>query len=121
MFDNPVTLRQLVEQSHPSGSARSKYPETLQRRIADYVHQQRLLEVSYVELSRQIGLSPTTLSKWARKFPQPESSFLPVHIRDTEPPRAAHPQPRISITSPNGWTIQGLDRNDLTAIIGRLS
>lgn len=120
MPDSPATLRQLVEKNQP-GSSRSKYPEELQRRIAAYVHQQRILEVSYVELSRQIGLTPTTLSKWARKFPQPEPAFLPVHIRDTKEPRFEWPEPRISISSPNGWTIQGLDRNDLIAIIGRLS
>ena len=119
MPDSASTLRELVEKTQLSTS-KPKFSEDIRGRIADYVHQQRLLGQSYTDISRDIGLTPTTLSKWARKSEPRKSAFLPVHIRETEEPPKERVETTISITSPHGWLIQGLDVHALTAIIGCL-
>jgi hypothetical protein len=119
MPDSLATLRELVEKNRP-GPTTPKYMEDIRKRVADYVHQQRLLNVTYTVLSKQIGLSPTTLAKWVRKYKPPKPVFLPVQVRDTQRPQTRPDGATFSITSPNGWLIQGLDIDALTALIGRM-
>ncbi len=119
MSDSAATLRELVEKKR-LGPTTPKYTEDIRKRVVDYVHQQRLLNVTYTDLSKQIGLSPTTLAKWARKYESQKPAFLPVHVRDNQPIQTRSAGASFSITSPKGWRIQGLDLEALTAIIGRI-
>ena len=119
MSDTPSRLHELVEK-HRSGKTRPRFPEELQRRVTAYVHKQRAKNVPYIILSKQIGLSATALAKWAQKYPPPATGdFLPVRV--VAAPSALVTNNTISITSPNGWNIKGLDIHGLIAVIGNIT
>jgi len=81
-----------------------RYPKDLKQRLIDYVRRQRDGGTTWAILSDQLGLPATTLSKWLKPKPPPDSSaaFVPVVVADDAQ------QEHVAIVAPNGWRIEGL-------------
>lgn len=124
MPETSATIQELVRAQSPLQG--QGYPPAVRARVVRYVRRRRAAGLTWTALALEVGLSTTTLSNWSRDSlsdPEPsESAFLPVRITPTPP--ATPPAPAsatLSLTSPTGWRIDGLDLPSLTQLLPALS
>jgi len=122
MSDSAKSIHKFVRTHRPTEG--QGYSSAVRARVVRYVRPRRASGQTWTALSLEVGLSTTTLIQWCRDEqdePQAEApTFLPVHIAPTPPPPAPAPV-RLSLTSPNGWRVDGLDLASLAQLLPVLS
>lgn len=114
MATNKDQLRRLraeVERIGGRGTGR-RYSPSLKARICGYARRQREAGESIGRIAAQIGISEPTLTAWLRTAP----SMLPVVVR----PSAAT-APTLRVLGPGGLVIEGLDLDQLAALIAKVA
>ena len=105
-----------------------RYPEPFRRRVVAYADK-RLKEVSAIALERELDVPWATVRRWCREAREDQalaaqtSPEALVPVRLTSPPSATSPVNTgdLKATTPKGWTIEGLDVDQLCQLIERLS
>ena len=115
MPDTARELRALLDE-HRAYATHAGYPQSVRSRVGAYVRQRRQAGVLWVTLSDELGVSTTALSNWMKIAPP---TFLPVpHTPPTPPPA---PRPALTLTSPNGWRVDGLTLEQIAALMGAMA
>jgi AraC-like DNA-binding protein len=124
MPDTHESLHEFIRAHRPAEG--QGYSPAVRSRVVRYVRSRRAAGLTWTALSQEVGLSTTTLSNWCRDahdtpLPQ-EPAFLPVHISTAPTPPPPAPAPvQLSLTSPNGWRVDGLDLASLAQLLPVLS
>ena len=100
-----------------SGRARTNYPPELRRQIIETTRSLRDGGWSWHSITEALGLSEKALRHLMKRWENSnqQDSMRPVTI-------AARPVPttRLTLTSPNGWRIEGLDVDTAAALLAKL-
>lgn len=93
---------------------KQSYRPELKARIIAYVEQRRSAGASQSAISREVGVKWTTLRRWLSK--KPSTALVPVQVRDS----VAESSPRLTIVSPSGFRLEGLDAREAVALFRTL-
>jgi AraC-like DNA-binding protein len=94
----------------------TRVPEAVRERVLEYAFAERAEDKSWATLARELGLSSSTLQRWASgasRRPAPLRRVRVVGERRSEPPR-------VVLVSPAGYRLEGLDPEQALAMLGRL-
>ena len=123
MSDSAKSIHQFVRDHRPPGG--QSYSSAVRSRVVRYVRPRRASGQTWTALALEVGLSTTTLIQWCREDQDEsqaeEPTFLPVHITTAPTPPPAPAAVRLSLTSPNGWRVDGLDLASLAQLLPVLS
>jgi hypothetical protein len=113
--DSLAELRQLLRTHRPRRS-RDGYPVDVREAVVAAAPAYREAGWTPNGLAVELGLAPTTLAKWLRQ--SVASSFRQVSIVS-----APVPWTRVSLTliTPGGFRLEGLDLDTAAALVARLS
>lgn len=107
-------LRQLLSAHRPRRSS-DGYPTHVRLSVATVAAELRAAGWSDTRLGRELGVAATTVALWLRR-PAP-SSFRPVEVVDD----ALHHAPAtLTLVTPHGYRLEGLDLGAATALLARL-
>lgn len=87
------------------------------------------------DVAAEVGISAPTLRSWLHRAPTVDFAFRPVVTPEnpTQTPSTAiahrpsalvastPPAPALTLTSPSGWRVEGLDLDGLLAVLGRVA
>jgi len=122
MAEDPAVLAGLLVE-HRKTDSRVGYPPQLRRRVGSYVARRRAEGVKFSGLASELGVTRTTLAKWARMWAVPESggfsevvvvaSAAVVPSAVVVPSSAVLPaEPEaadvLQVVSPSGFTLRGI-------------
>jgi hypothetical protein len=110
---------------------RADYTPALQQKAMDWARARFREGWSHDRVASALGVASSTLSRWKTRTPTTpgkESSFRAVEVvtSEVEVVRAAPldaPQataPRLTLLSPAGYRVEGLDLDGLAVLLGRL-
>ena len=95
-----------------------RYPEDLQQEAVSYAKASRQRGDSLLAISRDLGVPAVTLSRWFQRAHDPE--FHRVEI--VTPGHAAMGSAAgVTVTTPSGMRIEGLDLDSLITLLRQLS
>ncbi len=108
-----------------SGLSRSRctepYPVDLRRRIADLTDEWVRSGRSLGELSRLLGIRPTTLRRWCegRVAVRTSTSLVPVRVKEerSHSELKVDPVAQVVVVSPMGWRLEGLSAVEAIAVV----
>lgn len=110
-----AALRRLLHEHRPR-CARDGYPAAVRRRVAEAARGLIADGCTNHRAAGQLGLAPTTLARWLDEPDSPAAVFVPVVVRP-EGPAAARPV----LVTPGGYRVEGLDVEQLAALLSRLA
>ena len=88
-----------------------RYPDALRRLAVEHCLERRRARCAYSTIAEELGISALTLSRWrAQTEGPPKPGFREVHVE--EPASAMSPPwsiPMLSVVTPNGVRVEGLD------------
>lgn len=108
---------ELRQAGHPGTS----YPDDFKVMVASYAHLRRTEGDKWALISDRIPVSSTTAQKWVRQH-RP-GSMVPVLVGPTPSmatPFPAPAAPELTLTTPNGFRLSGIDLDQATQLLGRL-
>ncbi|GEM_PF-5152404 len=88
------------------------YPETLRLNVGKYVVRCRNGNESWSAIQRKLGLGKNTIKNWAEKIPR---DIQPIKIKHAV--QSMEKVNAITITSPKGWKIEGLNFKKATLLL----
>ena len=119
------SLRSELVRSRPKRSSQG-FPPELRERVAAFAREQRPKGIATSALAKQLGISRQALQTWLgerpvprrpKAPPPPTKTLLPVQlVPDLDP----EPQPVFVLTSPRGYTVEGLGLLVLADLLERL-
>ena len=113
MADTSRSLRALIKQHRGEVATKGGFPVEVRERVGRHIRRRRQAGVHWSKLATELGLSPATMTNWMKAVPEPQSVFLPVPVeKRTQPPLA-----NLTVTSPAGWRIDGLNIDQLAQLI----
>jgi hypothetical protein len=120
MLETVEAVRDLVQSSRPEPLSRG-YPSSVRRQVGVWLRAQRDAGALWSRLGRQLGISATSASNWARALAAPEedrASFLPVQV--IEDPSSTPTNTRPVLWTPTGYRVEGLDPQLLLQLLRNL-
>jgi transposase-like protein len=93
---------------------KQSYSPELKARIVAYVEQRRAAGFSQRVVSEEVGVKWTTLRRWVSKTPT--TALVPVAVRPSAPTRTVE----LSLVTPSGYRLEGLDAPDAVALFRAL-
>lgn len=102
------TMTELAEAV--SSRPKRRYEVSLKQRIMHFVAQERLSGRSWSSLSTGLGVAEQTLKKWSREQDPPRCRLL--HVRTVSASTGL-----VSVVSPSGWKIEGLDLSQALQLV----
>jgi transposase-like protein len=119
-------LREEIDLLGPRSPSR-RYPPEVKARIVEWVRAQRKAGIGRVEVCESLSISWQTLAQWLRDVDAAEEApvgepLQPVRVVE-KPPRAvsARREARaLTLRTPQGFVIEGLDVEDVAALLRRL-
>lgn len=118
MVDTAETLGAELRRSRPKVSG-DGFPPELRERVGRWVSIQEASGIKLAVLAQQLGISTTTARSWARAAgsgtPPGSGQFLPVVLRPAEASEAQCVGPTLH--TPQGYRVNGLDLNELIAVL----
>lgn len=106
-------LRELRRELAACERGRGKrYPTTLQQRIKDWAQREIARGASTRRAAEAIALHPETLRKWLLGDAC-ATALVPVEVVAEE----AAPARRVSVVSPAGYRVEGLDLAEVAALL----
>ena len=116
----------VVRKSHVRREYRGQaYPSWVRSHAVSLARELGTLGVGVREASRRLDLRWETLERWLHAEDDGPSSLVPVRLTDevrVAAPAAAQQcsEPSLSVVSPDGWRIVGLDLAGVVAVMERL-
>jgi hypothetical protein len=119
MATDSTELARLLTQHRPRHDS-DGFPAWLRSRVAAYVVEERAAGAGFPILRDELGVSITTLRRWADRYPLADSGgFSPVLVTDSAPldlsttPTTLENEhddraPDIFLASPHGFSLHGL-------------
>jgi hypothetical protein len=95
-----------------------RYPEELHQEAVSYAKARRQRGDSILAICRDLGVNPVTLTRWLRRADDPE--FRRVEIVTSGQPVMGSAV-GVTVTTPSGIRIEGLDLESLIALLQRLA
>ena len=131
-----LTLASTLRQHKPT-SASVGYPPWLRAKVGSYVRERREAGARVTKLSDELGVSTTTLIRWARITQSHQGGGFAEVVATTPASRAglaraaspvtaeSRPSPSsrvgpVHITSPQGFSLHGLSFEQAVAVLSRL-
>ena len=112
------SLHHTITRLRGTTSRRSvRYPASLRREILGFARHRRSAGESLKEIARDLGLPWQTLHRWLERSPR--RRFRPVAVV-ASPPESADSGPAITIVSPQGFRVEGLDLASAADLLKRL-
>lgn len=114
-------LRALVAQ-HRAAPAAAGFPLAIRQAVASHALPRHQNGERWSQIGADLGLSSTTIVNWTRELSAspPKSSgspsFVPVLLTDVRPV-----SPTLTLLSPSGFRIEGLDLDTAVALLQRLA
>lgn len=109
-------LRRLLAAHRPRRS-RDGYPAHVRTAVVTAASELRKAGWTPTRLARELGLAATTLGLWLR---EPAAlTFRPVTVVPTVPPLA--PTRTLTLVTPGGWRVEGLDVDSAALLLARLA
>ncbi len=97
------------------GRGAARYAAAARDLACEYAAKARQQGRSWAEVSRELGLAPMTLRKWCGSKPQ--AQLVPVTVTAAAPIRGSC---SIAVVTPGGLRIEGLDVQDVVALVRAL-
>lgn len=108
-------LRRLLHQHRPR-CARDGYPAAVRRRVAAAARGLVADGWTPHRVAGRLGLAATTLARWLDADDSDRTAFVPVVVR-SDAPAALQPV----LVTPAGYRVEGLDVEQLAALLPRLA
>jgi hypothetical protein len=99
-----------------AGGAGKRYSVEL-RRLAVAVAQERSAE-PLSRIARELGVSVVSLQRWIER--EEPARFRPVQVLATAEPDHSGPARGLSLITPRGYRVEGLDAASLATLLGAL-
>jgi len=109
--------RSLLRRTRPQRSC-DGYPAEVRTATTDLAWDLLDEGWSHSRIARDLGLSAGTLTRWLEQSDEPQRGFVPVFV---PPMTTAQPSCTLSVVSPAGYRIEGLDLDGAIAALARLS
>ena len=114
-----LRFRQKEYRSHPRRPRNAiRYPLSLQRRVVAYTRRCQAEGKSQWGIARELGLGQETLRDWMGR--QPEAGFRRVAVAAAvsvvSPPKKK-PDSALVLVTPKGYRVEGLDQENLAALL----
>ena len=109
--------RALLERTRPAHNP-DGYPDEVRDQIANLASAQREGGNSRSQIARGLGISRTTLTRWLGEESPRSPGFVPV---EASVPAVPSSSPTLSLVSPTGFRIEGLDLEGAILALARLS
>lgn len=119
---NLESIRAALQALEPRGVT-TRIPDSVRRRVVDYVLAERQRGQSWAELGKALGLSTTTLQRWSHNhaLDQKNNALLPVTVIGTgEPLRNSAQDGKLVAVGASGVRIEGLDLNQAIELLRAL-
>jgi DNA invertase Pin-like site-specific DNA recombinase len=109
-------LRRRIE-GRPGGRHAGMHGQ-LREDVVAYVRSRVASGVTQVQIARELGVTQTSVSRWCRAMKGVETSALvPVEIVDAI---GAQRSSRVTVVSPRGLRVEGLDLDAVCVVLARL-
>ena len=114
-------IQATYEQIQATKSRNECYPESFKQLVADYAHPLRHRGWSWRVIADTLPISSTSVRRWTLDYQRSTraSTMLPVIVRD-EPQDTHTGDVSLTLTSPNGFRVDGLDVEQLTHLLTKL-
>ena len=101
--------------------AKDGVPLPLLQQLARYIHQRHTDGLSFAAISRELGVSASSVFRWFRLLPaessgEPLPSLVPVQL----PPTPTPPQALPVLISPRGFRVEGLSLHQIQFLLSEL-
>lgn len=125
MPETMASLRTELVRRRPKRSSQG-FPPELRERVAAFVRVERSSGISTSALAKQLGISRQALRTWLGEQPVPrrpkgaaaaEGTFVPVQV---VPGPVDGPPATFGLTSPRGYTVEGLGLSELAVLLERV-
>ena len=116
MLDIP-TAHALLSQTRPRRS-RDGYPSRVRAQVTALAASELASGHSVSSTARRLGLAASTLARWLDAEPDATPGFVPVVLPEVQAPSHSSP---ISVVTPAGFRVEGLDLDGVVAMLRRLS
>jgi len=118
--------RELAAHRRRNGSQRARTPAELKRRILAFADDARSVGWMWKDIAEAVGVHRKTFGSWrSTVVTRSVTTMVPVDIVDDEPrERPSRPigsgMP-VSVVSPTGWRVEGLDVRSAVTLLRSLS
>jgi transcriptional regulator with XRE-family HTH domain len=121
MDDRARRFRTAALRYHRGKSGRGiRYPEELHQEAVSYAKARRQRGDSLLAISRDLGVKPVTLSRWLQRAHDPEFRRVEL-VTSGHPTLGLTAGTGVTVTTPSGIRIEGLDLESLIALLRRLA
>lgn len=111
------TVRELMNANPPSPT--DGYAQEVRDAVAHYARRQREEGVIWSVLEAELGMSSASMRNWMRMHTP--ARFHQVMVVDEPEPIEAEPLGRLTLTSPSGFVLAGIDLDQAVALLRSLS
>jgi hypothetical protein len=112
--DRRTQLQQAISELTPGPQRR--YPARLQTRIAEYGRERIAAGVAAAKVCAEIGVSQPTLVRILEQAPAPMHRVRVAEVKEETPTART-----LTVRGPRGLVIEGLDIDDVAALVKALS
>ncbi len=116
-----ATLRRLRSEAqqltHGKAPTGVRYPVAFRTTAVALAHARLATGTPFVRVARELGLPPKSLARWLQGRPAPR--LRPVAVRP-DPASPAAPAAGAVLVTPQGFRVEGLDRDGLVALLRAL-
>lgn len=107
----------LIAANRPA-AARDGFPAEVRLRVTAVVAAALKGGLNLAAIATSLTISAPTLRKWLARAPSTELTFRPVAV---DPPPSAPAPTSLTLTSPTGWRVEGLDLDSLAVLLARIA
>lgn len=119
MDDRARRFRTAALRYHRGKAGRGmRYPKELHQEAVSYANARQRQGDSLRAISRDLGVKPVTLYRWLQRSQTPALHRVEILPMDLSPPVV--PSAGVTVTTPTGIRIEGLDLEALIALLRRL-
>lgn len=98
-----------------------RYPEPLRQRIIALVRQRRTADEDPRRIAASLDIPWVTMERWLLSQDITSQALVPVHVIEDEASRQISvPALTLSLVTPRGYRLEGLDLEQAYALLGRL-
>ena len=97
-----------------------RYPEELHQEAVSYTKARQQRGDSLLAISRDLGVKPVTLSRWLQQTRDPAFRRVEI-VTSGRPTPGSGAATGVTVTTPSGIRIEGLDLESLIALLRRLA
>lgn len=118
--------RELAAHRRRNGSQRARTPTELKRRILAFADEARSAGWGWQEIAEAVGVHRKTFGSWrSTAGATPATSMIPVEIVDdgsvSRSSSSTDSRRSVSVVSPSGWRVEGLDVASAATLLRSLS